>query len=224
MQPAKLCLAAACILAAASARLSAQGFDGAIQFVTYGNHTDRPDTMTQITKGSKIRFEGLGKNGAAMIIDGTNRLILIPEQKQYMEVPMSLGGRETAEAAKHQGSAERTGKTENIAGIPCQVWHYKRVKDDGSREEGDVWVAKGAGLMISRLSGGYSAHYFNAGGQAFSDEMEKGAGVMKVTTNGKVAFVAVSAKATSVPDAMFAPPPGYTRMDAARMGGPPRKP
>ena len=65
--------------------------------------------------------------------------------------------------------------------------------------------------------------YFSAGGQAFADAMASGAGIMKVTTNGKLSFVAVKAQATSVPDAMFVPPPDYTKMDMSGMGRP-RKP
>jgi len=222
MQRAKIVLAAACVFAAASARVSAQGFDGVMQFVSYDDHSNHPDTLTQITKGSKMRFEGMGEGGGAMIIDGNNRIMLIPERKAYMEVPMNLGAHEaTAEASKRQGSAERTGKIENIAGIPCEVWHYKGSKEDGKPEEGDACLAKGAGMMINRLSGGMVGHYFTAGGQAFNDAMKNGAGIMKVTTNGKVAFVAVKVRATSVPDAMFAPPPGYTKMDMGRMGRPP---
>ena len=82
MQPAKLCLAAVCLLATASARLAAQGFDGVIQFVSYEGHGDRPDTMTQISKGDKVRFEGMGRGGGAMIVNGTSRIILMTDQKK----------------------------------------------------------------------------------------------------------------------------------------------
>jgi hypothetical protein len=69
-----------------------------------------------------------------------------------------------------------------------------------------------------------STHVFDAGGQAFNDAINKGAGILKVTSNGKVVFAAVRAQATSVPDAMFAPPAGYTKMDMSQMRRPPRKP
>lgn len=224
MQRSTLYLAAVCLIATATSRLTAQGFDGVMQFVSYEKKSEQPDTLTQMTKGSKIRFEGMGKRGGAMIMDGTNRLVLIPDQKQYVNMPASFGGREAAaEAAKHRGVAEKTGKLENIAGIPCEVWHYKGTDDDGKAEEGDVCLAKGAGLMINRLSGGMAGHIFDAGGQAFNDAISKGAGIMKVTNNGKVVLVAVRAQASSVPDAMFAPPAGYTKMEMPGMGGP-RKP
>jgi len=222
MQRAKLLLGAAGLLAAAAPPLLAQGFDGVIQFVSYENHPEHPDTMTQMTKGDKMRLEGMG-HGGAMIMNGTSRIIIIPEQKQYMELPADFGGKAARESVKHHGIAVRTGKTENVAGISCEDWHYKGTDDDGKAQEGDVCVAKGAGLMVGRLTG-VTAHMFEEGGQAFNDALKNGGGLMKATNNGKVAFEAVKAQATSLPDAMFAPPADYTKMDASMMGRPPHKP
>jgi hypothetical protein len=222
MHRAKLSLAAVCVFVAASTPVAAQGFDGVIQFVSHEKNSDQADTLTQMTKGSKIRFEGMGKRGGAMIIDGNSRIILLPEQKQYVNMPADFGGQGAAnEASKHHGIAEKTGKTENIAGIPCEDWHYKGTDDEGKAEEGEVCVAKGAGMMINRLSGGMTKHIFDAGGQAFNDAINNGGGIMKVTSNGKLALIAVKAQATSLPDAMFAPPAGYTKMDMPGMGGHP---
>lgn len=225
MHPAKLCLAAAAVLATAPARVAAQGFQGVMQFVSYEKDSNEPDTMTQMTKGSKIRFEGLGKSGGAMIMDGTNRLILLPDQKQYMNMPADFGGAAAAkEAAKHRGVAVKTGKTENIAGISCEDWHYKGTDEDGKPEEGDVCLARGAGLMLNRLSGGLAGHIFDAGGQEFNNAINSGAGIMKVTDHDKVVLIALRAQASTIPDAMFAPPPDYTQLTMPGGMGRPRKP
>jgi hypothetical protein len=225
MQPAKLCLAAACIVAAASARLPAQRFEGVIQFLMYDKHSDQPDTMVQFTRGGKIRFDGLGKSGSAIIINGDSRIVLMTDRKQYMDMPSNLGeSAAAAEAAKRKGTAEKTGKTETIAGVPCADWHYRSTKADGSAEEGEVCVAQGVGMMINQISGGMASHMFTAGGDAFAAAMAGGAGVMKVTSNGKLSLVAVNVKATSVPEAIFVPPPDYTKLDMGSMRGPPRKP
>ena len=218
-------LAAAVALVAAAARLPAQGFEGVMQFVTYENHSETPDTMTQITKGSKIRFEGMGRGGGAMIFDGANRIILMPEQKAYMDFPTDFGEREVAAAAsKHMGSAVKTGKTETIAGIRCEDWHFKGTKPDGTPEEGDACIAKNAGLMINRLSGGMAGQYIAAAGPELAEAIRNGAGLMKVTTNGKLSFEAVKAQASSVPDAMFVPPADYKKMDMSGMRKPRHKP
>jgi uncharacterized protein DUF4412 len=220
MQRAKLLLAAIGVLAVATPRLSAQGFNGVMQFVTYENDADHPDTMTQMTKGSRIRMEGMGKGGV-MIMDGTKRIIIIPEQKQYMELPASAGAKEAAkESAKHHGVAVKTGKMETVAGIRCENWHYEGTNDDGQPEEGDACLAKGAGFMLGRLSGDMSIQVFDAGGQAFNDAINHGSGLMKVTTDGKVVFTAVKAQATALPDAMFAPPADYTKFDMSQMPRP----
>jgi hypothetical protein len=65
-------------------------------------------------------------------------------------------------------------------------------------------------------------HVFDAGGQAFNEALNKGGGILKVTNNGKVSMLAVKAQATSLPDGMFAPPAGYTKLDMSQMGRPPK--
>jgi hypothetical protein len=225
MQRSSICLAAVCLLATATTRLTAQGFQGVMQFVSYERNSNEPDTMTQMTKGSKIRFEGMGKSGGAMIMDGTNRLVLLPERKQYMNMPADFGsGAAAEEAAKHHGTAVKTGKSENIAGITCEDWHYKGTDDEGKPEEGDVCIAKGAGLMINRLSGGIAGHIFGAGGTDFNNAINNGYGIMKVTDHDKVVLIALRAQASAIPDAMFAPPPDYTQMTMPGGMGRPRKP
>lgn len=224
MQRINLYLAAiACISATATSQLAAQGFEGVMHFVSYDRSSSTPDTLVQMSKGSKIRIESAGSrgHGGAMIMDGTKRTILMPEQKQYMDWPADMGDKEAAgEAAKHHGTAEKTGKTETIAGIPCDDWHYKGTDDKGEAEEGEVCVAKNAGLMITRMAGPVGMHVFDAGGEAFNRVLNNGGGIMKVTQNGKVAMIAVKAQATSLPDAMFAPPAGYTKFDMSQMGKP----
>jgi len=49
-----------------------------MQFVSYERHSDQADTITQITKGSKTRVEGMGRGGGAMIMNGTSRIIILP--------------------------------------------------------------------------------------------------------------------------------------------------
>jgi Domain of unknown function (DUF4412) len=220
MQRATIVLATAGALIAGPAHLFAQRFEGVMQFVSYEGHSDQPDTITQMTKGSKVRIEGMGRAGA-MIFDGNSRIIIMPEQKAYMDMPANLGEREAdAEASKRKGTAERTGKTETIAGITCEDWHYKGTKSDGTPEEGDACVAQGAGMMINKISGGMVGRHFNFAGPAFSEAMKNDAGVMKVTTNGKLSLVAIKAERTSVPEAIFTPPPDYTKMDMSQMGRP----
>jgi hypothetical protein len=225
MSRANLCLAAACLLVTSAAPLAAQGFDGVIKFVNYNDDGNAPDTMVQMTKGSKVRFEGMGKEGGgAMIMDGDKRIVLMPERKQYMVMVNKMSEHEPPKSERTKGTAVRTGKTETVAGIPCEVWHYTGTKHDGTPESGDACLSKGVGFMLNRLAGGRMAQFFTEGSQAFSEALASGMGVMKVTTNGKVQLVAVKVQATSVPDAMFSPPSDYTVLDVSKMGGMRKKP
>ena len=220
MHRAHLYLTAACLLATTTAPLAAQGFEGAIQFVNYDRKTGAPkDTMTQITKGSKIRLEGIG-HGGAMIMDGDKRIFVMPEKKSYMMMPASMmEGDANDKIEKKVGTAENTGRTLTVAGVKCDVWHYKGTKDDGTPQEGDACLAPGTGMMVGKFMSRRMPQYFT-GGKALSEALMKGMGVMQASENGKVVFTAISVKPASVPDAVFAPPPDYKALDMSSMGRP----
>jgi hypothetical protein len=218
MHRANLYLTAACLLVTTAAPLAAQGFEGAIQFVSYDRKTGAPqDTLTQITKGSKLRLEGM-QHGGALIMDGDKRIVLMPERKSYMVMPASMMDGDNT-VAKRVGTAENTGKTATVAGVKCEVWHYSGTKDDGTPQQGDACLAPGTGMMVGKFMGKRMPQYFT-GGKALSEALMKGMGVMQASENGKVVFTAVSVKPSSVPDAMFAPPSDYKAMDMGSMGRP----
>jgi hypothetical protein len=219
MHRAKLCLAVAgCLLVTTTPRLAAQ-YNGVIQFVSYNDHDGAPDTIVQMTKGSSLRFENMGGHGGAMIMKGNTRTIMMPDRKQYMDWPAEMDSKAVErEASKRHGTAEKTGKTETIAGIPCDDWHYKSTDDDGKTAEGEVCVSHGAGLMVTRMAGPMLKRVFSGGGEAFNEALNSGGGILKVTKNGKVQLLALNAQATTVPDAMFSPPADYTKLDMSQMG------
>jgi hypothetical protein len=214
-----LCVATAGLLAITATPTAAQGFQGVMQFVSYERDSGAPDTLTQMTKGSKIRIEGMGMRGGAMIMNGNTRIILMPEQKQYMIMPMTSDKADRVAKEKKNGVAVRTGKTETVAGIPCEVWHYTAKDDEGKPDTGDACLAKGAGFMVNRLAGDNMAQYFSEGGAAFGEALASGMGIMKVVSNGKVELIAIRAQASSLPDAMFAAPADYKPLDLSKMGG-----
>jgi hypothetical protein len=109
---------------ASNARLEAQGFDGVIQFVASGAHYPHPDTMTQLSKGSMLRWGNI-------IDDDSVRFALMPDRKQYLTMP---GGArqygDVLEMAK-SGHVAKANITDTVAGIPCEVWRYEGKLDDG---------------------------------------------------------------------------------------------
>jgi hypothetical protein len=196
-----LALAVAAFLVAFPAPLVAQGFDGVIRYVASGAQYARPDTATQITKGSKIRW-------GTIIDDSTVRFVLMPDRKQYLEMPDSAMGSDDFIAMPRNGSIVNTGNVDTIAGIPCELWHYSGTKADGSPDVSDACLAKHAGLMLNR-QGGHTALYFAAGGWIFQSILSLETGILKVTENGDVTFTVISAQPMEVADSVFAPPSNY---------------
>jgi hypothetical protein len=210
MQHTKLCLAVASLVATMTSQVRAQTFEGVTQFVNYQTaNSEHPDTITQIVKGSKTRMEGFG-HGSAMIMTADKMIMIDTPNKQYVEAPMDA--KDVAASSDRKGSAMKTGKTESVAGVTCEDWHYKTADDDGNAEEGDACLAKGAGVMLGSLAKGGMMKMLTEGGPAFNDAIHNGSGIMKATTNGKVTLLVIRTKASPVPDAMFLPPAGFKKV------------
>jgi hypothetical protein len=211
MQHAKLCLAVASLLATTTTQLRAQTFEGVTQFVNYESaNSEHPDTITQIVKGMKTRMEGVG-HGSTLIMTADKMYMIDTPNKQYVEAP--LDAKDVAEMSTgKKGSATKTGKTESVAGITCEDWHYKATNDDGEAEEGDACIAKGAGVMMGNMAKGGMMKMLTEGGTAFNDALHSGSGIMKATTNGKVTLLVIKSKASPIPDAMFVPPAGFKKV------------
>jgi hypothetical protein len=209
MQRANLFVTAVCLLAMTAAPLAAQGFDGVIQFVASGAHYAHPDTSTQISKGSRLRWGNLIDNDSI-------RITLIPERKQYLEMPGSTRGYTDLILMAKSGHVERTTITDTVAGIPCGIWHFAGTNPDGSADVSDACITKNAGLMLNR-QGGHTALYIAAGGWTFREVLTLDSGILKVTENGETTFVVLSAQAMSVPDSTFAPPRKYRKLVLPQM-------
>jgi hypothetical protein len=214
MHRATLYVGAACLVATTAAPVAAQGFDGVMKFAVRQETGGAADTLTQFTMGSKIRFEGMG-SGGALISDGDKWFTLIPGTKHYMIVPAIK--QEGAELGRQNGTAVKTGKMETVAGISCEVWHFTGMKDTQTAESGDACLAKGAGLMVGRMTVNDMGRQFDAAGIAYNQARSSGMGVMKVTTNGRVVLETIKAEVKSVSDETFKAPPGYTAITTAQL-------
>lgn len=208
MRYAALVLTALSLVAAPSTRLAAQGFEGVIVFQVRF-FSEKGFTVTQMTKGSKLRIEGMGGAGNVMILNGDKVIDLDDAKKTYSVRGVNdIGPMATSEM--HSASIVRTGKIDTVAGVPCEVWHFKKLHPGEKTEESDICVSKKMGFGIWRMMGGAAASYFN-GDQAFVDMLAKsGGGMMRNSQNGVNQIVALKVEAKPIPDAMFAPPPGYT--------------
>lgn len=186
-------------------RLGAQRFDGVTRFAVYDKRfpDSHADTMTQLSKGSNLRWNNL-------IDDDSVRFVLIPERKEYIEMPGSERGFSDLLLLPKNGHVSNSNLVDTVAGIPCSVWHYEGTHGDGSLEDDDICIAKGAGLMLNR-QGGHTGLFFAAGGYTFREVLTLDMGILRSTENGEVKFVVLSATPGSVPDSIFVPPKKYKR-------------
>ena len=213
------------------------GFNGVITFTNY-SHSGQASTFVQTTKGRKVRLDGMGGEQGAMIVDGDAKVVTMvqPEKKQYitmtdedmkqaqaMMAPMmerSKGMNQHPDAGKY--SFSNTGRTETVAGVPCQVWHGVYT-DQGKKEEGEACVASGVGFALAELTfANPMAHKGGAGYEQFEQYRQLvggNKGILKITKieDGKPVpqMVATKIERTPVSDDAFKPPAGYTEV---RMG------
>jgi hypothetical protein len=212
------------LLVAGGARIAmAQtGFQGAITFATH-EQSGAPGTFTITTKGNKIRMESGDHKGAYVIDNDTHTSTMVmADQKQFVRIPnnMEYPG-QSAERAQPDAAPKmtitNTGRTEVVAGVPCEVYHGTSV-DNGKTTEGEACVAKGVGLdpfmmmgPMQRSRGALSPKL-----QAMHEVLQGGKGILKFSEikDGKLVTVMEATKIdpTPPPDAAFQPPPDYTEV------------
>ena len=100
-----------------------------------------------------------------MIIDNDAKTMMIvePEKKQYMLMtqedakqmqammgPMMSDQQHATDPSKYKFA--KTGKSEVVAGAPCEMWHGEYTGEKGEKEEGDACVAEGVGFALADLT------------------------------------------------------------------------
>ena len=140
------------------------GFNGVITFLNERS-SGKQDTFVQYTKGRKVRFDGFGSSEGSMIVDNDAKVMMMvdPEKKQYITMteddakqmqalmgPMMKQQSKKADPGKF--SFAKTGKTETVAGVPCEDYKGEYVDDDGEKSEGEACVAVGVGFALDALT------------------------------------------------------------------------
>ena len=203
--------------------LQAQAFEGTLTFRARGDDGDK--TITEWVKGTSIRYDYAGAPGreGTMIIDGTakTRTVVMPARKMYMTVPYDPAAKKPWTGEKPQVTWTRTGKTETVAGVRCEVIHGSGV-ENGKPKEADLCVAKGIGFGGSTGAGPF--------GEALAEfanlDLKPGEGIVKVTSldagKSEVELELTKVDRRSLAAVEFEPPAGYTRFERpATAGGPP---
>jgi hypothetical protein len=228
------------VLGARGAAAQGTTFDGTLTYVMH-SETGKTATLVTATKGQKIRVDVADPANptrqAAFLIDAGahTRTILLPSQKKYITIPESMagamagmgggmgGGGAAAVGTPPKFTFTKTGRTETVAGVSCEVIHGTGTANDGKTVEGDVCVAKGVGFnpgAWAQLGGGQAPGHANM--DAIRDAIGPGNGVLKMTStkDGKQEFELEVTKIdrASPSDDIFTPPADYTTMS---MGGMP---
>ena len=242
---------AAMILALPSVARSQAGFEGTVTFVMRDKPGSKPDTIVQIVKGRSVRMNGLGGGGngdrSSMIIDGEKkRMIMIDDkeksamimtQDQQEQMKAMAGGRGAAAAESRKkaavakpaanddiGSIVKTGRTETVAGVRCEVYKVtSRAKSKMS--DGEMCIADGVGfaLFTAMANNPMFQNTRSSGWTELQKVAGNGKGLVKATAteNGKryVALEMIKAERKSVPASTFDPPAGYQVQDMSEMMG-----
>ena len=212
------------------------GFNGVITFLSERD-AGKQDTFVQYTKGRKIRIDGFGGQQGAMIVDNDAKVVMIvePAKKQYMtmteddakQMQAMMGPMMEQMKSKRKDAGKlsfaKTGKTETVAGVPCEVWRGEYTDDEGKKDEGEACVAAGVGLELGELT--YNNPMMMQRGAAH-DQFEQyrqlvggNKGILKATSlkEGKAStqLEAIKIERKILGNDVFAPPAGYKEL---RMG------
>ncbi len=205
----------------ASAAAFAAPFEGKVNFkMTSG--AGQPQEMIYNIKGGKIRLEMPGQKSVGMILDPANKetIMIMEEQKMYMTMAIPDAAPSAEGDKASDVKLEKTGETEKILGHTATKYISTH---EGTTTE--LWLAEGLGMFAAFNNANPMGGRGQRGGQASTDWARLLAGkelfplrVVGKDKSGKESFrmETTAINEQSLPDSMFAPPPGYQKMD---MGG-----
>ena len=218
------------------------GFNGVITFVNAGKSAGMQDTFVQYTKGRKVRLDGFGSSHGAMIVDNDAKVVMMvdPEKKQYITMteddakqmqammgPMmeKMKEKQTPNTAAGKLAFAKTGKTEVVAGVPCEIYRGEYVEEDGEKDQGEACVATGVGFALDALT--FNNPMVQRGGagydrvQQFRELAAGNKGILKAKSfkdgKPKTDMEAIKIERKSLGDDVFAPPAGYKEIRMADM-------
>jgi hypothetical protein len=230
---------------------SAQTFQGVIHF-TMHDENGKTTQVVQMSKPGKMRF-GTVENGqesgiivdstagTVTFVDGREKTYTVISQQMMEQMRGMMGGmmrnmgRQRGQAGSAgedhpNGKVTRTGRTDVVAGIPCEVWTYEGTGDHGEHETGEACLAKGVGFLGMQnmglgMLGGPQARAamqerYSQWGEV-GKLLAQGYGILKASSfsngkpNGSIEVTSVQRGAPA--DDQFQPPAGYKQQ--SMMGG-----
>ncbi|MGN6391456.1 MAG: DUF4412 domain-containing protein [Gemmatimonadales bacterium] len=239
----RACSKVAVLLAAAAlpsgVAMAQTGFNGVITFQSDRNG-GKQETFVQTTKGHKVRIEGFGSDSGSMIVDNDAKSMMMvePSKKQYMLVtqqdmqqmqammgPMMERMKQGHDAKQGSFNFTKTGKSEKVAGVSCDVYHGTYVDEEGNKNEGEACVATGVGFALADIMANNPLLQQHGPGHDMMDQYRQlvggNKGILKATSikDGKATteLEATKIEPKDVSDTVFAPPKGYKEIRMADM-------
>ncbi len=230
--------AAALALAVAARPASAQSlFEGQITMTMKSQRGAVPTELYLKDGVSRMDVSGPGGNSMVMINDPAKKemLMILPERQMYMRRSTdmaSMPANPNMPAPGPKPTITKTGKTETIAGIKCEV--YTITHEGGEGEEaclasgmGTFAPAGGGGMMGGRGMGGGGGQGSapGAGGgrggpprqeMGWARDLDKGMFPLRVTRNGENMLEVTKVEKKKLDPTLFQVPDGFQEMN---MGG-----
>lgn len=206
------------------AALFAAPFEGKVNF-TMSTDGKGQDIVYSI-KGDKFRIDMpavKGMGGSIIDLGKKEMTTIMPEQQMYMTVAMDDGKDGQPAKPADDVKIEKTSQTEKILGHLATK--YLATAKDGITE---LWLAEGLGMFAAMPNSGGGGGLFGRKKAAASSNAWESALAgkelfpLRIVTKdkkGKESFrmEATAVDKTPVPDASFAPPEGYQKLDMAAM-------
>jgi Domain of unknown function (DUF4412) len=188
-------------------------FEGKVNFqMTEGGKTS---TMNYYVKDNKFRMESPDDKGAFIYDASTNKmLVLMDEQKMYMEMPMDMNKMMKESTEKSNGEFKPTGEKKDILGYTCEKFIYT---DEDSKNE--MWLTKELGGFMffnnpKEMQGSESDwqhKLLSEGYFPMSVKELESSGAVKST------FEVKGLEKMDLKDSFFTPPSGYQKFSMPSM-------
>jgi hypothetical protein len=184
-------------------------FEGKVTFNVFDDGASH--TMQYYIKGSKFRIDTQERDEKGIVImDPSTKqfMIIMPEQKMYMTMPIPEVETNSDYMSKNKDAEfEKTGETKEILGLTAEKWTFKSGND-----QGEAWMAKGLG----------SFKLFDNPMQKDKPEWQKEIGEegyfpLEVYDNGKKVYEVTNIEKQSLDNSMFEAPAEYQKMNVPTM-------